>query len=172
MSGHGSSPDGCAGSLSECEHNQPAVSTTQPRDLHAILADLESPPSPYGTGEEFYLELEAAVRASLEYPPGTPMVTNAYESYPAVVTTPPSVVAGHRVLAWAESTRRDGEYPGGIVLAVSAPDEYFREYVTWYAYTRDGGRTWTATAGHYKSDYTDAWASFTERAQTRPATGY
>lgn len=39
--------------------------TTQHRDLAAILADLDCPPSPYGTGGEFYRELELAVRAQL-----------------------------------------------------------------------------------------------------------
>jgi hypothetical protein len=111
-----------------------------------------------------------------EYPPGTPMVTNEYETYPAVVTAPPATVAGLRVLAWAEAVRRDGEYPGGVVLCVQPgrpavfSTEWVPEYVTWTAYTKDGGRTWAAELGHYTDDYATAWADFTERAQRCPAT--
>lgn len=108
------------------------------------------------------------------WPPGTPVITSSRETYPSVILTPPATVAGHRVLAWAETRRRDGEYPGGVVLAVSKPDEYGQrtEYVTWYAYTKDGGQTWGADAGHYIADISNAWADFTERALARPATEY
>jgi hypothetical protein len=105
------------------------------------------------------------------YPPGTPMITNKYETYPAVVLAPPATVAGRRVLAWAESERGDGEYPGGVVLCAHSYAEPVREYVTCTAYTRDGGATWAAEAGSYTGIYKRAWADFTERAQQRPATG-
>jgi hypothetical protein len=115
--------------------------------------------------------LTDAARELTACPPGTPMITNRLESYPAVVLTPPSAVAGHRVLAWAEAARRDGEYPGGVVLCVSSPERAGRpEYVTWNAYTRDGGQTWHADAGVYTGKYVTAWDSFTKRAQRRPAT--
>lgn len=43
---------------------------TSTRPLADILADLEYPPSPAGTGWEFYRELELAVRAKLARPSG------------------------------------------------------------------------------------------------------
>ncbi len=107
-----------------------------------------------------------------DYPPGTPMITNSRETYPAVVLTPPATVAWHRVLAWAEARRRDGEYPGGIVLTVSNPEYKRHEYITWCAYTKDGGQTWNADTGHYIAEYADAWADFATRAQARPATEF
>jgi hypothetical protein len=117
------------------------------------------------------------VQLTPKYPPGTPMVTNNYETYPAVVLTSPAIVAGGRVLAWAEGTRRDGEYPGGIVLCVQPgrpavlSTEWVPEYVVRGAYTSDGGRTWVAESnGHYTRDYAKAWNDFTRRAQQRPAT--
>jgi hypothetical protein len=107
------------------------------------------------------------------YPPGTPVIAGSRESYPAVILTPPAAIAGHRVLAWAESRRRDGEYPGGTVLCVSNPaNRGRREYVTWNAYTKDGGETWAAETGHYITDHEAAWADFTDRAQARPATEF
>lgn len=106
------------------------------------------------------------------YPPGTPVITNSRESYPAVVLQPPAAVAGHRVLAWAETRRRDGEYPGGVVLAVSNPEHERHEYATWYAYTKDGGQTWGAESGHYWTDYGNAWDDFADRATHHPATEY
>lgn len=93
------------------------------------------------------------------------------ETYPVTISQPPAV-AGHRVLAWAETRRRDGEYPGGAVLTVSSPEHERHEYVTWDAYTKDGGQTWHANAGTYREHWADAWASFTERATRRPATEF
>ena len=105
-----------------------------------------------------------------EYPPGTPMIISSRESYPAVVLTPPATVAGYRVLAWAETRRGDGEYPGGVVLCVSSPGRAGGpEYATWNAHTRDGGRTWHADAGFYAGKYETARNSFTKRALRRPA---
>jgi hypothetical protein len=107
------------------------------------------------------------------YPPGTPMITNKYETYPAVVLTPPSVVGGNRVLAWSEDRRRDGEYPGGVVLTVRDPEHGRGEYAIWGVCTKDAGRTWViADSGSYPVEYTDAWHEFTRRAQLRPGTEF
>jgi hypothetical protein len=208
--GHGSSPDGCAGSLSECEHNrpleddnlpgedyasQPPAGTYNPvPDLAWLLAAAQRIRDS-GRTEAVAIradvlmqalnlpdlasvaEAETSIRKALAnvvpgYPPGTPVIVNKYESYPAVVTALPSVVAGHRVLAWAEQTRRDGEHPGGVVLAMHNPVDERIEYVVRGAYTKDGGQTWAAESnGRYTRDYKVAWADFTERAQVRPATG-
>lgn len=99
----------------------------------------------------------------------TEMITNAYEAYPAAVSRPPASVSSARVLAWAETARRNGEYPGGVVLCASTHLDR-TEYVTWLAYTRDGGETWHATDGHYISDHAHAWDDFTRRAGRRLAT--
>ncbi len=88
------------------------------------------------------------------------------ETYPHTISRPPARVCGNRVLAWAELTRRDGEYPGGIVLTVRDDGA---EYVTWTAYTKDGGETWAAFQGDYRNDHATAWADFTRRC-TRLAT--
>jgi hypothetical protein len=94
----------------------------------------------------------------------TEMITNEYESYPARITRPPARVSGHRVLAWAELARRDGEYPGGVVLTVRDDGT---EYVTWDAYTKDGGETWHASEGDYAGDPAEGWQDFTRRAARR-----
>lgn len=93
----------------------------------------------------------------------TEMITNQYESYPAAISRPPGRVNGNRVLAWAELTRRDGEYPGGIVLTVREDSRWGDEYVTWTAYTKDGGDTWAAHRGDYAGDPSEGWADFTRR---------
>lgn len=87
------------------------------------------------------------------------------ETYPVTVSCPPARVNGYRVLAWAEQERLRGNYPGGIVLAVREDrgDGYGPEYVTWVAYTKDGGQTWAACWGHYIRDHADAWADFISR---------
>ncbi len=107
------------------------------------------------------------------YPPGTPVHTNKYETYPTVVLWPPASVGGNRVLAWSEDRRRDGEYPGGVVLTVRDPEHGRGEYAVWGAYTKDAGRTWIVSdSGSYPVEYTDAWHEFTRRAQRRPATEF
>lgn len=90
----------------------------------------------------------------------------APETYPATITRPPATVSGHRVLAWAELRHLDGNYPGGIVLAVSDRGEF----VTWTAYTKDGGQTWHASGGFYTRDHSQAWASFTDRCRNLATT--
>lgn len=101
----------------------------------------------------------------------TEIITNRFESYPATISRPPARVEGNRVLAWAEITRRDGEYPGGIVLTVRERCQHSGpEYVTWTAYTKDGGETWHAHRGDYAGDPAEAWANFTRRcAESRLA---
>ena len=99
---------------------------------------------------------------------GTEMITNKFESYPATISRPPARVNGNRVLAWAELTRGDGNYPGGIVLTVRDDGS---EYVTWTAYTKDGGETWAAFQGDYAGDPAEGWGDFTRRcARSRLAT--
>jgi len=90
-------------------------------------------------------------------------LSGSWENYPITISAPPSHVNGFRVLAWAEKKRRDGEYPSGIVL-VYRPDHYPHPYVTWEAYTRDGGKTWLASDGGYHGTPERGWARFTERA--------
>lgn len=86
------------------------------------------------------------------------------ESYPTTISTPPTTVANHTVLAWMETPRRAGEYPGGIVLAHSGGE--YQPYVTWVAYTKDGGLTWDACWGHYylEEQRKAAWDDFYSRA--------
>jgi hypothetical protein len=263
--GHGSSPTGCAGSLSECEHNRPTARAELPagygnwsvvvdhvpgqgweaciegedgggweaQDAHTLLtyvaSDLARTAGDTGneaesirdarmttmsykptladaltrvdhasaelaairaaneglgdyTGKldepdaemaelDALLTLAGTVREHVAYPPGTPIITNSRESYPAVVLTPPAIVAGFRVLAWAGYARRDGEYPGGIVLCVTGQERAGGpEYIIWDACTPDGGRTWSADAGQYTGSYKTAWGNFTKRAQQSPAT--
>jgi len=85
------------------------------------------------------------------------------ETYPLTISRPPTTVAGYRVLAWAELRHIRGNYPGGIVLAVSNPEHSMGTYATWLAYTRDGGETWHASGGDYIIDHDQAWASFISR---------
>src|SRR6266498_2520460 len=77
------------------------------------------------------------------------------ENYPKTISRLPAVVAGARVLAWAEVQRLPGNYPGGLVLARTK-----REYVTWAVYTTNGGETWHAFSGHYIADRKEAWDDF------------
>ena len=86
------------------------------------------------------------------------------ENYPVEISAPPAEVNGFRVLAWAEKKRREGEYPNGIAL-VHRPDHYGHPYVTWEAYTKDGGKTWEAGTGGYLPTFEDGWKSFTERCR-------
>ncbi len=85
------------------------------------------------------------------------------ETYPKTISTPPATVAGLRVLAWAEKTRREGNYPNGVVLAMREDD---LEYVVWNAYTKDGGVSWHADTGHYTRDHDEAWQVFLSRCRT------
>ena len=97
----------------------------------------------------------------------TEMITNQYESYPATISRPPARVSGNRVLAWAETERQGGCYPGGVVLTVREDTRYGPEYVTWDAYTKDGGETWAASQGDYAGDPAEGWQDFTRRAARR-----
>ena len=90
-------------------------------------------------------------------------IMSTTEDYPVTISQPPAIIANHRVLAWAELRRTSGNYPGGIVLAVSNPEYERHEFVTWMAYTEDGGETWSATTGHYLTDHGAAWRDFLER---------
>ena len=95
------------------------------------------------------------------------------ENYPVTISRPPAEVNGYRVLAWAETKRRNGEYPGGtvIVFRPKAPyDHYiYDHYVVWDAYTKDGGESWLASDGRYYATQGAAWKGFTERDSTRRA---
>jgi hypothetical protein len=91
------------------------------------------------------------------------MVVNRCEAYPATVSTPPAAINFRRVLAWAELRRQNGHYPSGYVLC-SYGDGY--KYVTWRAYSRDGGRTWAAEIGHYWHEHEDALRDFFERCNS------
>jgi Neuraminidase (sialidase) len=91
------------------------------------------------------------------------------ETYPTEISTLPVEVAGARVLAWAETRRLEGNYPGGMVLART-----HREYVIWAVYTKDGGETWHAHAGDYDhrlDDLAGAWEAFISRASVQLAEG-
>jgi hypothetical protein len=82
------------------------------------------------------------------------------ETYPTTIGRPPATVNSYRVLAWAELRHLTGNYPGGVVLCASSNGQY----VTWIAYTKDGGQTWSATTGHYIDDDHDrAWQDFAQR---------
>jgi hypothetical protein len=83
------------------------------------------------------------------------------ETYPKTIHKLPVTVNRHAVLAWALMKNRAGNYPGGYVLAHN-PDEY-ESYVTWVVYTRNGGETWAANAGHYFRTHEDAVEDFRER---------
>ncbi len=98
------------------------------------------------------------------------MVINEHESYPTGISQPPVSVAGCRVLAWAETRRRNGNYPGGFVLCRESHES--PRWVTWEAYTKDGGTTWHATSGHYIHDHDHAWADFVERCTDRVTEGW
>jgi len=89
-------------------------------------------------------------------------LSGSSENYPITISRPPSEIKGYRVLAWAEKTRHEGHYPGGIVL-VHRPNTHPYPYVTWEAYTMDGGNSWAATTGHYLADIEKGWADFTTR---------
>ena len=91
-----------------------------------------------------------------------PKLSGPPENYPVTISAPPRGVKGFRVLAWAEKTRYEGHYPGGVVL-VHRPNVYPYPYVTWEAYTMDGGETWEASAGHYLADIEKGWLDFTTR---------
>jgi len=99
------------------------------------------------------VELKQENRGKLSGPP---------ENYPVTISAPPGKVKGFRVLAWAEKTRYEGHYPGGVVL-VHRPNVYPYPYVTWDAYTKDGGKTWEAATGHYLADIEKGWLDFTTR---------
>jgi len=91
-----------------------------------------------------------------------PKLSGPPENYPVTISAPPRGVKGFRVLAWAEKTRYEGHYPGGVVL-VHRPNVYPYPYVTWEAYTMDGGETWEASTGHYLADIEKGWLDFTTR---------
>lgn len=85
------------------------------------------------------------------------------ETYPVIIARPPSAVENCRVLAWAEETRQEGCYPGGIVLCARTRGEY-PAYVIWRVATKDGGGTWFVVySGLYENDHAEAWKAFTGR---------
>jgi hypothetical protein len=90
------------------------------------------------------------------------------ENYPVTISRPPAEINGHRVLAWAETKRRDGHYPGGTVI-VFLPKAPYDHYVVWDAYTKDGGESWLASDGGYYVTTEAAWKGFTDRNSTRRA---
>jgi hypothetical protein len=89
------------------------------------------------------------------------------ENYPLEITIFPAEIAGAKVLAYAQSKRLEGSYPGGVALCKTS-----REYVTWKVYTKDGGASWSAYGGNYDfpldapESLAAAWQDFTKRAGT------
>jgi hypothetical protein len=93
---------------------------------------------------------------------GVAMSISEREVYPVEVVYPPRRIEGvGRVVAWAELARREGEYPGGLVL-VDRECEHDR-YATMHAATRDGGITWSGFWSHYAATPAAGREQFTER---------
>jgi hypothetical protein len=124
------------------------------RDLRAILADLENPPSPCGTGDEFYLELETAVRAGLAPLPEGETGRMAAEADRAARTMAPPAPDVTRNVGYTVRAVMPGHPAGSGLLAswwVAAENTADSQWVTWEAYALDGSRAGflAYNAGHY-----------------------
>jgi hypothetical protein len=161
MGGHqrGSNP-GCicyhqnTGDSTMTETTQSSGTGKHIRDLRATLADLESPPSPYGTGDEFYRELEIAVRAGLAPLPDGETGRLAAEADQAARTMAPPVPDVTRNVSYTVRAVMPGHPAGSGLLAswwVAAESTADNQWVTWEAYKMDGSQAGRLAynAGHY-----------------------
>lgn len=126
---------------------------TTHRDLRAILADLDCPPSPHGTGDEYYRELELAVRAQLAPLPAGEAEAMAAAAERAARTMAPPVPGVTRNAGY---TIRDVIYAnpagGGLLESWWVTGEAGDgRWVTWLAYAQDGTQAGQLayTWGHY-----------------------
>lgn len=86
------------------------------------------------------------------------------ETYPKTIHKLPTHFGpdNHTVLAWVTVKNREGNYPGGYVLAHN-PNEV-QPYVVWEVCTRDGGETWgVAGSGDYHWTHPEAIIAFAHR---------
>lgn len=130
------------------------MNDTGTRSVTAILADLDSPPSPYGTGDEFYRELELAVRAQLApLPEGETgqMAAEAEHDSRTMAPPVPGVTrnAGYTVRAVIHA--HDAERGLLANWSVAGENPETGAWVTWNAYMQDGTRAGKLSydGGHY-----------------------
>lgn len=76
---------------------------------------------------------------------------------------PPAQVNGLPVLASKPLPDRANHCPGHIVLCLREEEHIPDRWVTWIAYTPDGGKAWLATEGHYFTDPGEAHADVLRR---------
>lgn len=89
------------------------------------------------------------------------------ETYPKTIHKLPTRLdndgANHDVLAWVLAKNKEGNYPGGYVLAHNP--HMIDAYVVWNVVTADGGETWHVTgSGDYRNTHGSATVAFSSRA--------